>query len=79
MLVVNYYRADLAAPAKAGVLRHCDYAVLPIGCSLGQAHALAIEWSTHTKAREPASVYQIAEFKGPALSLTHYLPSKLED
>ncbi len=79
MLVINYYRADLAAPAKAGVLRFVDYAVLPVGCSLGQAHALAVEWADHTAQRAPASVYQIARFKGEALSLTHYLPGRMPD
>lgn len=79
MLCIYYYRADLAAPAKAGVLRLVDYAILPVGCALGQAHAYAVEWATHTKDREAATVYQIAHWKGEALSLTHYLPGRIPD
>lgn len=77
LLVINYYRADLAAPAKEGVLRFVDSAALPPGILLSQAHANAIGWASNNVHRQAATVYQIAYLNGPAISLAHYLPDRL--
>lgn len=74
MLVINYYRADLISGLEK--LHRVDWVPLVEATSLAQAQALAVEWVGNDVKRAAANVYQIAHFKGEAMSLTHYLPGR---